>query len=337
MNSHAAVADEQWSFWIHLPGCLLGELRERAWAGGHLCALDHDSWHALDQTVFQPVDYADCRPVFYRGAMRGGRSSFGPDDAVFTTVTALKAQLHRALALVSKWPLPPNPELSCCYLISEHEERCQVFMVGPCGRDWILTGHFRQPRQLLDDALLDQAERSFHHLKALHTSLSGSHLESALQTLAFVSLPDAYVGDGGPARWHLVFLNAVTALEQLLLSDGNVGQAAVDSITTTFGRHVAVMLAGDFAKMGGIAQQARTVYKLRCDLMHGRRGLNLQDETQAGSLALGLAMLQLVLRNALALATRHGINTNLPTLLAAAAGDPVCFAALQTAFEGDDA
>jgi hypothetical protein len=321
--------EHTWTYWLHLPGCVLEGGNQRRWGGGTLHALEHDAWHALDQTVFQPTDYNDCRPVFYRGEVRGGQEMFGPARTVFDHIVALRGRLHRALALVSTWPLPPDPAQSCGYVMSERHERCQVFLIGPCGRDWVLTGHFRQPRQSLDETMLREAEQILELLQSQHDSLPGSRLESALQTLTLVSLPDAYVGDGGPPRWNLVFLSVVAALEPLLLGDIDADQLQGQSITAAFGVRMGALLADDFSRIADVASIGRSIYKLRSDLMHGRRGQNLKDAVHMETLVQGLAVFQASLRMVLLLTARQDAAADLPRLLSEAASDPNRFAALR--------
>lgn len=320
---------EQWTYWIHLPGVVMDGDAERPWAGGHLCKLDHDAWYELDQTVWQPVDYADCDPVFYRARTQGGRGRFHePANSVFDTVFRDRARIHRALSLVSEWPLPPDPALSCTYMKSDQDERCHNFVVGAAGRDWILTGHFRLPRQPLDAELLDEAARCLHQMSQLAPAWSDGALEAAMQALVMASFPEVYVGDGGPPRWHLAFLSAVSVLENLLLADdGDAGAAS--SITARFSRRAAVLLAGSVDEVDEISAMFRPLYRLRSDLVHGRTGLDLSDPAQEQVTLMGLVLFQVVLRNVLALATPFASEGDVIARIARAADDPSMFEALR--------
>lgn len=329
------MANTTWCYWLHLPGCVLDGSKTRPWAQGELQALDHDTWCALDQTVWQPNDYRDCSPVFFHCEVNGGRDPFGrPDAETFGHIAAMRQRLHRALATVASWPLPPDPAQSCGYVMAKDADRCEIFLVGSSGRDWILCGHFRQPRQYLDNDTLDQAEITLEHLRMLHDSLPGTRLQAALEMLAMLSLPDAYVCDLGSARWELVFLNAVASLEYLLLGTDDVARTQGQSITTAFGQHLGTLLAGNAAEAAELASVARAAYRMRSDLMHGRRGLVPDDLAYRQTMAFGIRAFQAALRSAVLLATHAGADMDLPALLAHATSDPAQFAALKEHLRG---
>jgi hypothetical protein len=322
------MSSENWTYWIHLPGVVLADETDLSWAEGSLCALDHEAWHELDQTTWQPSDYAETRPVFYRCMTLGEVDGMAPDRRVFATIRERRSRAHRALALVCSWPPPPDPELSCVYMTSDRDTGIESMIVGPGGRDWILTGRYRSPRHELSLDTLAKAEATYKQLQYLSSVLPGTLLEGALQALSLSSLPDVYVGDGGPPRNHLAFIGTVAALERLLVEEDSTTSEAPQSITTAFARHAAVLLSVRFDSMADLFERLKRVYRLRSDLIHGRRGLDTYDPVQTTTLSLGLAVFPWILRATLALMIQGIPVTDWPGLLAGAAVDRERFDAL---------
>ena len=290
---------DSWTYLCHLPGLSMAE-DERAFAAGSLRRISHDDWHRLDESAWQPVDYADCNPLFYCITVSGNRGEFGMlGSPVWELCRAEREKAYRALALVLGWPLLPPASLSCGYLLEASEDRAQNYTVGPSGRDWILTGQYRTPRHTVTDELIDGAETVFDLLSRAGERLPGTVVEAGLRAFELAALPETSE-TFGPARYELPFLGAVAAIEPIVVPPpGTAG--AQGSITQTFARHTAILVANDFDQAETLTEQFRLVYKLRSDLMHGRVAIDRDNETQGAIIALGCGAFPLVLQNALML------------------------------------
>jgi hypothetical protein len=242
---------------------------ERNFAAGSLRRISHDDWHRMDESAWQPVDYADCNPLFYCITVTGQRGEFGMlGSPVWELCHVERQKAYRALALMLSWPLLPPASLSCAYLLEAGEDRARNYTVDPCGRDWILTGQYRTPRHTVTDELIDRAETVFDLLSRASDRLPGTVVEAGLRAFELAALPETSE-TFGPARYELPFLGAVAAIEPIVVPPpGTAGAKA--SITQTFARHSAILVASDFDEIEFLTEQFRLVYKLRSDLMHGR-------------------------------------------------------------------
>lgn len=302
---------ETWRYWIHLPGLVMAAHGNQPIADGTLRALNHEEWVALDQTVWQPTDYSDCRPVFYCGEVDGRR------DDVIDVVVERRKLLHWALAMTCNGPLLPAASLSCSYIKSDRESRCETFLIGASGRHWILTGHYCGPRYNVDRALIRATDVTFAHLKYLEPTMSETPIEVALHALSFAALPDTYECLEERRR-DLAFINGIAALE-LLLAPSLLHLHERKSITSAFSHNAAALVAREFEEVGPLARRFRQVYQVRSDIMHGRRGVDLKGESQVQAIAIGCAIFPIVLRKVLGLRSLLGSNTNLCALLSDAA------------------
>jgi hypothetical protein len=303
--------EPSWTYLCHMPGLVMGEA-ELPFADGTLGRMTYDEWYGLDHTTWQPVDYNDCSPVFYRVTARGERNRYtGPGSGVVSGFSARSNRAYRALALTVGWPLLPHPALSCRYILEEGSSRCENFLIGPCGRDWILTGQFRHPRHLLSDEALAASDGIFKLLTRADERLPGTFVEAGLRALELAALPD-HSERLDSARFEIAFLGCVAAMERILVPPtGSEGQG---SITRTFSRNAGALLGRNFDEIDAWADQFRQVYSLRSDLMHGRIRLD-PDEDRAKVLGFGCGAFLLILREALIILVEAPLGFDIPAFL----------------------
>jgi hypothetical protein len=152
--------------------------------------------------------------------------------------------------------------------------------------------------------LVDQAEVTFANLTLLGPTITETPIEAALQVLGLVALPDVYEGLDGSAL-DLGFINSVAALEQIIVPPpGTLDKNS--SITEVFSLHAAALLTSEFEQVHEFAQPLRRVYQVRSDLMHGRRGAEIQNEAQREAIAIGWGIFPLILRHVVTILTVLG-------------------------------
>lgn len=313
-----SAREPRWVFFCHMPGLIVAEAELR-FAGGTLRRMPHDEWYELDQTTWQPADYNDCNPVFYCVTAKGGRNKYGgPDRDVIDGFSMRRKRAYRALALVVGWPLLPPPTLSCGYIVEAGRTRCENFLVGPCGRDWILTGQFRHPMHLLSSQALESANDMFKLLTRADERLAGTFVEAGLRALELAALPDASENFNS-ARFEIAFLGCVAAMERLLVPSADLDSQG--SITQTFSRNAGALVGGtDFDEIDAWADQFRQVYRLRSDLMHGRTSLS-PDDARSDVIDYGCGVFLLVLREALRSLVEAPLGFDIPAFLSRVSSD----------------
>jgi hypothetical protein len=310
--------EENWTYWAHLPGFVASGHLEQVFGGGRLLSLTHDEWHELDQTVWQPVDYSDSKPMFYRGDLRGGHRTeyFRIDAKLYKDISSKITNVHRALTLAfGGWPLPPTPQLSCTYIKSERDERCFTFIIGAGGRDSILSSQFRQPRNELDPIRLREADLIVTNLERIQDAIAGQYGEATLKAIDFATIPDVYDGLENYSI-DLAFVNLVAALENIVVPVPSA--IANNSITKIFAQNISALCAEEFANINELSEVVRKVYQLRSDLMHSRRGVNPREDEQLRLIAVGWVTILEAVRRIIALWSVLGVDVDLPTLLSGA-------------------
>lgn len=307
-----------WRYVIHLPGLVL-ECGERLpFLDGEIVALSHDEWQAIDEVSPAPVDFADCKPAFFMGEKAGLRSSFmGPDSSTIKFILERRQQLYRAFVLSCGLYFLPDFKLSCTYVRGDWEERGLLYFVGASGRDWILTGQYRPGRHTLTPDMLAMAAAVLDDLAACEALLEPSGVEAALQSLAVASLPDAYATINGESERLLPFLSAVSAMENLLISQNG----SAESITEQFARGASVLVSQDKDCMERFLPKFRNIYRLRSELLHSRRAANTLAADEIGLILLGTFLLPVGLRRIIAILASANKLVDLPRYLAAAAVD----------------
>lgn len=316
----AKKKSEVWQCWMHFPGLVIDTDSQFAIAGGTLLHIDHATWASLDLTLWQPVDYNESAPVFFYLELTGGRGRDGvaPELYVLKSLIQRVKDLHRALLLEVVAPFIPDPDLSCGYVKAQGDERPYLFLIGVCGRDWILSGHYHQPRHELDTYLVARAALVFKYLVDLRTAYAGSRIEAAMVALEAASLPDLHADLVSISNYQLTFVSCVAALEHLMLPP--VPSGHFGSLSAAFAAHGAALMARTFDTMPDWSQRIRKVYQLRSDIMHGRRTCMTFNDDEVETVILGICLIQTALRFSLLILSQRP-ESALPDFLAGAASD----------------
>jgi hypothetical protein len=276
-----------------MPGLVM-EADGFEFVGGAFVNLSFNEWYSLDKVDYQPVDYRDSRPAFFCMDSRGGPWASAPEEMSPREFLGYRDRVYRAVALVMGWAPLPHPRLSFGYVLDSAAGGATYFP-GPCGKDWILTGHFRAPRHHLTADVLEEAGATLRALTKVGDKLQGTVVEAGLRAFEMAGLPEVSESFTG-ARHDLALIVAVAAIEQIVVPEAGMSGA---SITQRFADNAAALMVDSFDELEQFSQAFRQVYSLRSDLMHGRKGFDLEDERALQALSIALTFFPIVLRNAL--------------------------------------
>ena len=310
---------------LHLPGVALsGE--GGTLAAGRVAALSFKEWQQHDGAFpYAEYQYSRSCPVFWIGPVTFDEAEEGADMAA---IAGMQAQIHDAFILDVAVPWLPSPAMSTCYLVCppppEHSDvvlSSWRSIIGPLEREWIVFGS--EIRESFDAARLAAVQQRWEILECAGPAAREGPAGAALATLECTARPEYWWGTKHGAS-VIEFLQCVATCESLLLGDDPGG-----TLTDTFSQHAAALTARAPQDRAALANLWGRVYRLRTELVHGRRGLAELDSAQQALLPQPRRLLRDIAEAALRLAdTRCRVTGSLPELLARASRSPAGHVAL---------
>lgn len=308
------------TLYAHLPSVKM-EPDERPFAGGRLVRLPFEEWEALDSDFeLSDAKYRKSDPVFWVGELDDG---LGRDPAALTAAAhRLLWDVHTSFLLERSAPLLPAPILSCLYFTRPQDVDdfggAPLQLIGPLEREFIVYG---SPLPHLFEAdQLDDVDALYRYIESTAVQELRGTVRAAIDLLEETARPDSwYGGDPVVGRAHS-FVRCMAAAERLLLPpehDFDQGE-----ITKTFGRHAGALLGALFDDRDGTSEHAAGLYRLRSELLHGRKMPDPQDKELIERFAEGRRLLSNAVYSALMLREHVSSSAPLWRWLAACWDDP---------------
>jgi hypothetical protein len=310
-------------FYAHIPGLKIGV--SQSFAGGRLERLAFDDWAALESEYEDSQwKYDEAAPVFWV-------REFSVDDN-WTTETLTHAvhdavwPVHVAFLLDEKLPLIPTPALSSSYVVlpasTEYADvisRPTLRFRGALECEFIVYGSPLSYHYEAEELAVVEERSRF--LAANGVQRRNGEVRAAIAVLDETARPDSwYVEDLKFDPLH-GFVRCMAATESMLMSPETEGGKS-DSITQTFGRRAAALLAPMLIDRDEGAKYFSDLYRFRSELMHGRTLPDRQDETVLARLDDGRQLLRRVICAAMALQAATPDVEPLGRVLSEAWGDP---------------
>jgi hypothetical protein len=228
--------------------------------GGRVRAVPFEEWHQYDDHFpFGDRDYEQTAPCFFERELSVDADLSAEVDAFENYEDAASADLrlgYEALLLVTGARLP-RPEMSMAYLVFDGNDlpedvrgvvlSSQRRRIGPAERELIVHGSQARPVPV-DDAVLHDVDQVWMRLEQ-----HGQDISPALDALTRTTRP-GYTPLN--ETMHLI-----AGLEALLVERG-------EPLTSTFSRRYAVLATDN--EIEAMSRQAKFLYGLRSDVMHGR-------------------------------------------------------------------
>lgn len=320
--------DETWnaSLFAHLPGVSLEAGGPVPLGRGEICHLSFEEWRQLDDEFpFNDRQYENSRPVFYK--VRGDLPA-DPSES-YRTVKPWIDQLYYSFLLAEGAPLIPNPAFSVTYIQVEHPG---VAGAGPSSfrhiggfeREWIVFGSKLSYPFTKDD--LDEIQRVHRLLEAVTRNGRLQDVEAGLHTLELTARPEFWWDDAGRLNHVNGFVHCMTALEEILLPEGE--GARPGTLTETFGRHAAVLTSRSWDQIDQGAREFSDLYRLRSRLIHGQLSLENMDDRNWDRLPVPRQLLRYVLIYVMAYRRVETNSDSFASLLARASEDFQAYQAL---------
>ncbi len=306
--------------YAHLPGVKIDSSKRRPLGGGRLVQLPYETFRRLDNAFpFADSDYEKSSPTFFSWETNLPDNEDEMDERVFQRMT----RVHRCLLLVHDTPLLPPPRMSVMYISFRPRDIPGVLgavrrLIGPFERDWVIYGGNLSPT-LFDEPRLSEARTAYDLLEHLRPGNVFLGIASGLEILALTAHPEfSYSSERDEIMGERILLNGfihcVAAVENIVLQSPE-GASTQPSLTTSFGRHVSVLLSSSPDELDKSAGVISDMYRLRSRLIHGEIGVANLGEGESKQLTKGRLLLRDVLVRALALQPPVSESHLLPRLL----------------------
>lgn len=291
------------TLYAHIPG--LKTDVARPFAGGRLERLAFDDWTRLESDYrYAQSKYDKAAPVFWVRELALDAGCTG--EAVADAVSDAVWPVHVAFLLDEKVPLFPTPLLSSCYVVLPVTPEYAGVVSRPTMRfrgalqcEFIVYGEPLSWRYDADDlAVVDERWRFLVANGVRHRQ---GEILAAIAVLEETARPDSWYVEDLKLDHRHGFVRCMAAAESMLMSPESEG-GKEDSITQTFGRRAAALLAPLLLiERDEAATYFSDLYRFRSELMHGRAFPDQQDEAVIARLHDGRKLLRGVVCAALAL------------------------------------
>ncbi len=328
------------TLYAHLPGVRM-EPDEHPFAGGRLMRLPFEVWRALDlgfdvELTLSDAKYRKSDPVFWVNELD---HDIGRDrETLMAAAYPALRDVHLAFLLDRSAPLLPAPTLSCLYFefvetsaLDDGEHGGVLPCIGPMGRELVVHG---SPLSLtFEEDRLDDVDALHGYIESTAVRDVRGTVRAAIDVLAETAQPDSWHGGDPFVSRALCFARCIAAAERLLLPPEHDFERG--DIAKMFGRHAGALLGALFDDRDGTSEHADGLYRLRSELLQGRKVPSTPDNELNERFAEGRRLLRSAIYSALTLRGHVSDSAPLWRWLAACWEDPAQQEKLIAVLNGD--